>query len=177
MDVRVGLWRKLSTEKLMLLNCGVGEDSWKSLGLQGVHPKGDQSWVFIGRNDVEAETAVLWLPDVKNWLIGKDPNTGKVWRQEEKGTTEDEMVRWHHQLNGQEFGSTSAVSDGQGGLVVMWSKRVGHDWSDLAAGTAAMLKIKNLRVGSVLTKILPFAGSFWAPLVVILATEQPNKKH
>ena len=71
--------------------------------IQPVHPKGAQSWIFIGRTDAEAETTVLWLPDVKNWLIVKDPNTGKDSRQEEKGTTEDEMVGWHHQLNGHEF--------------------------------------------------------------------------
>ena len=79
----------------MLLNCGVGEDSWESLDLKEilpVHPKGDQSWVFIGRADVEAETLILWPPDVKNWLIGKDPDAGKDWGQEEKGMTEDKMV-------------------------------------------------------------------------------------
>ena len=70
--------------------------------IQPVHPKGDQSWVFIGRTDVEAETPVLWPPDVKSWLTGKDPDAGKDWRQEEKGTTEDEMVGWHQQLNGHE---------------------------------------------------------------------------
>ena len=77
MDVRVGLSRKLSTEELMLLNCGVGGDSWESLGLRGdpkpVHPKGDQSWIFIGRTDAEAETLILWPPDAKSCLIGKRP--------------------------------------------------------------------------------------------------------
>ena len=72
--------------------------------IQPVHPKGDQSWVFIGRTDVEAETPILWPPDVKSWFSGKDPDAGKDWRQEKKGTTEDEMVGWHHQLNGHEFG-------------------------------------------------------------------------
>ena len=107
MDVRVGLWRKLSAKKLMLLNCGVREDSWESLDykeIQSVHPKGDQSWVFIGRTDAEAETPILWPPDVKNWLIRKDPDAGKDWRWEEKGMTEDEVVGWHHQLNGHKFG-------------------------------------------------------------------------
>ena len=70
---------------------------------QPVHSKGNQSWIFIGRTDAEAETPVLWSPDVKNWLIWKDPDTGKDWRQEEKGTTEDEMVGWHHWLSGHEF--------------------------------------------------------------------------
>ena len=71
--------------------------------IQLVHPKGDQSWIFIEKTDVEAETPILWPPDVKSWLIGKDPDAGKYWRQE-KGTTEDEMVGWHHWLNGHEFG-------------------------------------------------------------------------
>ena len=104
----------------MLLNCGVGEDSESLLDgkeTQPVHPKGDQSWVFIGRTDFEAETPILWLPDVKSWLIWKDPDAGKDWGQEEKGTTEDEMVGWHHQLNGHGLGWTPGVGDGQGGQV------------------------------------------------------------
>ena len=72
--------------------------------MQPVHPKGNQSWIFIGRTDVEAETPILWPPDANNWLIWKDPDAGKDWRQEEKRTTEDEMVGWHHWLNGHEFG-------------------------------------------------------------------------
>ena len=71
--------------------------------IQPVHPKGDQSWVFIGRTDTEAEAPILQPRDAKNQLIGKDPDAGKDWRQEEKGITEDEMVAWHHQLNGHEF--------------------------------------------------------------------------
>ena len=86
----------------MLLNCCVGEDSWESLGVQEnpTSPKGNQTWIFFGRTDTEAETPVLWPPDVKNWLLRTDPDTGKDWRQEEKGTTEDEMIGWHHWLNG-----------------------------------------------------------------------------
>ena len=89
-------------EEWMLLNCGVREDSWEFLGLKQilpVHPKGNWSWIFIGRTDAEAETPTLWPPDVKNWLTGKDPDAGKDWRQEEKGT-EDEKVGWHHWLMG-----------------------------------------------------------------------------
>ena len=71
--------------------------------IQSVHPKGDQSWIFTGRTDVEAETPILWQPDAKHWLIWKDPDAGKDWRQEENGTTEDEIVRWHHWLNGHEL--------------------------------------------------------------------------
>ena len=70
---------------------------------QPVHPKGNQSWIFIGRTDAEAQTPILWPPDVKKWLTWKDPDAGKDWRWEEKGSTEDEMVGWHHQLNGHEF--------------------------------------------------------------------------
>ena len=84
---------------------------------QPVHPKGDQSWVFIGRTDDEAETLILWPPDAKSWLIGKDPDAGSNWGQVEKGTTEDEMVGWHHRLNGHRFGWTPRVGYGQGGLV------------------------------------------------------------
>ena len=85
--------------------------------IQPVHPEGDQSWVFTGRTDAEAETPVLWSPDVKSWLIGKDPDAGRDWGQEEKGTTEDEMAGWHHRLDGHGFGWTPGVGDGQGGLV------------------------------------------------------------
>ena len=84
--------------------------------IQPVQPKGDQSWVFIGRTDVEAETPILWPPDAKNQLTGKDPHAGKDWRWEEKGTTEDEMVGWHHWLNEHEFKQTLGDSVGQGSL-------------------------------------------------------------
>ena len=72
--------------------------------IQPVHPKGDQSWVFIGRTDAETETPVFWPPDAKTCLIWKDPEAGRDWGQEEKGTTEDEMAGWHHRLDGREFG-------------------------------------------------------------------------
>ena len=85
--------------------------------VQPVHPKAYLSWVFIGRTDVEAETAVLWPPDEKSWLIGKDPDAGKDWGQEEKGMTEDKMVGWHHLFSRHGFEWTLGVSDGQGGLV------------------------------------------------------------
>ena len=130
MNVRVGLWRKLSTKKLMLLKCGVGEDSWESLGLQG-----DQSWIFTGRTDAEAETSVLWPPHMKSWLIAKDPDAGRDWGQEEKGTTEDAMAGWHHRLDGCGFGRTPGVGDGQGGLAccncgVTKSRTRLSDWTD-----------------------------------------------
>ena len=85
--------------------------------IQPVHPKGDQSWVFMGKTDAEAETPILWPPDAKSWLIWKDPDAGKDWGQEEKGMTEDEMVGWHQWLNGLESEWTLGVGDGQGGLL------------------------------------------------------------
>ena len=98
--------------------------------IQPVHPKGDQSWLFIGRTDAEAETSILWPPGAKSWLIWKDPDAGKDWGQEEKGTTEDEMLGWHHRLNGHEFGLTPGVCDEQGGLVCCGSW--GHKKSDIS---------------------------------------------
>ena len=85
--------------------------------IQLVRPKGNQSWIFIGRTDAEAEALILWLPDAKNWLTGKDPDAGIDWRQEEKGMTEDEIVGWHHWLDGREFEQAPGVSDGQESLV------------------------------------------------------------
>ena len=111
-------------------------------------PKGNQSWIFIGRTDAEAETPILQPPDVKNWLIGKDPSAGKHWRQEEMGMTEDEMVGWHHWLDGHEFKQALGVGDGQGSLACCgpW----GHKESDmtelpnwLIPKTSTILSINN----------------------------------
>ena len=101
--------------------------------IQLVHPKGDQSWVFIGRTDVEAETPILWPSDAKSWLIWKDPDAGKDWGQKEKGTAEDEMVGWHHWLDGHGFGWTPTVGDGQGSLAC-WSP-----WSHKESDTTEWL--------------------------------------
>ena len=95
--------------------------------IQPVHPKGDQSWVFLGRTDAEAETPVLWPPHAKSWLTGKDPDAGKDWGQEEKGMTEDEKAGWDHWLDGHEFGWTLGDGDGQGGLACCNSW--GLDWA------------------------------------------------
>ena len=94
-----------------------------------VNPKGNQSWIFIGRTDAEAETPILWLPDAKNWLIGKDPDAGKECGREEKGETEDELIGWHCRFNGHEFEQTPEVGDGQGSLACCspW----GHKESDM----------------------------------------------
>ena len=90
----------------MPLNCSVGEDSWESLGQWGdpnSPPKGNQSWIFIGRTDAEAEIAIVWSTVAKNWLIWKDPDAAKDWRWEERGMSEDDMIGWHHLLDGHEF--------------------------------------------------------------------------
>ena len=108
------------------------ENPFDSKEIQPVHPRGNQSWIFIARTDAETETPILWLPDAKNWLIGKDPDAGKDWRHEEKGTTEDEMVGWHHRLKVHEFEWTLGVGDGQGSLACCspWGcKRVGYNWA------------------------------------------------
>ena len=106
--------------------------------IQLVHPKGNQSWIFIGRTDAEAETPILWPPDVKHWLIWKDPDAGKDWRQEEKGMTENEMVGWHHQLDGHGFEQAPGV-EGQlpvllwhavvYGVTKSWTRL--SDWTEL----------------------------------------------
>ena len=110
--------------------------------IQPVHSKGDQPWVFFGRNDAKAETPILWPPHAKSWLIGKDSDAGKDWGQEEKGTTEDEMAGWHHQLNGHEFEWTLGVGDGQGGLVFCDS------WGLKESDTTEWLNWTELRVSS-----------------------------
>ena len=110
--IMYGLWELDSKESWVLKNwcfwTVVLEKTLESpldcKEIQPVHPKGDESWVFIGRTDAEAETPTLWSPHAKSWLIGKDPDAGRDWGQEEKGTTEDEMAAWHHQLDGHEFG-------------------------------------------------------------------------
>ena len=100
------------------------ESPWDSKEIQPVYPKGNPSWI-IGRTDAEAETPILWPPDMKNWLSWKEPDAGKDWRREEKGTTEDETVGWHHWLNGHEFEWTPGVGDGHGGLAFCspWSRK------------------------------------------------------
>ena len=116
----------------MLLNCGVGEDSWESLGLQGdqtISPKGNQSWIFIGGTDAEAP--VLWPSAAKSWFIRKDPDAGKDWRQEKNGVTEDKMVRYHHRFNRHESEQALGVGEGQGSLSCcrLWDCRVRHNWA------------------------------------------------
>ena len=144
MDVRVGLWRKLSTDELMLWTVVLERTLESPLDckeIQPVHPKGDQSWVFIGRTDVEAETPILWPPHTKSWLIGKDPDAGRDWGQEEKGMTEDEMAGWYHRLNGHESEWSPGVGDGQGGLACCdsWGRKESDttewlNWTEMERG-------------------------------------------
>ena len=122
--------------------------------IQPVNPKENQSWIFIGRTDAEAGTPILWSPDMKNWLIWKDPDVGKDWRQKEKGTTGDEIVGWHHQLNGHEFEQAPGVDDGQGSLVCFspWSSKQLNtterlNWTDISINLnllVALLKLSNI---------------------------------
>ena len=124
----------------MLLNCVLEKTLESPLDykeIKPVNPKGNQSWIFTGRTDAEAEAPIIWPSDVKNWLTGKDPDAGKDWRQEEKGVTEGEMVGWHHQLNGYEFEQTLGDSEGQGSLACCspWGHRVRYDcdWTTTTA--------------------------------------------
>ena len=125
--------KKVEHEELIFWTVVLEKSLESPLGskeIKPVIPKGNQSWIFIGRTDAEAETPIVWPPDAKNWLIGKDPNAEKDWRQEEKGTTEDEMVGWHHRLDGHGFEQAPGVSDRQGSLVCCspWGCRVRHNW-------------------------------------------------
>ena len=135
MDVIVGLWRKLSTKELVLLNCGIEKTFESCLDykeVQPAHPKGNQSWMFIGRTDTEAETPIFWPPDAKSWLIGKDPDAGKDWRREEKGMTEDKVAGWHQWLDGHGFEQAPGIGDGQGGLALCsprgWKESDTTEW-------------------------------------------------
>ena len=115
--------------------------------IQPVNPKGNQSWIFIGRSDTEADAPIIWPPDVKNWLTGKDPDSGEDWRQEDKGTIKDEIVRWHHRLDGQEFEQASGVGDGQGSLACCspWGLRETwlSDWTTANGLSIFLLKFLN----------------------------------
>ena len=117
--------------------------------IQPVHPKGNQFWVFIGRTDVEAETLILWLPHVKSWLIWKVPDAGKDWGQE-NGKTEDEMVGWHHRLNGYGFGWTPGIGDEQGGLACCGS------WGCKESDSTERLNWTELKSFSLMTLTLLF---------------------
>ena len=114
--------------------------------IKPVDPKANHSWIVIGKTAAEAETSIFWPLDEKNWLIGKDPDAGKDWGQEEKGTTEDEMVGWHHRLNGHEFEQAPGVGDGQGGLVCC------SPWGHKESDTTEQLNWTELRLAEVGSK-------------------------
>ena len=155
--MRFGLQRKLSAEELMTLNCGLGGGSWESLGLQGlVHPKGNQSWIFIGRSDSEADAPTLWPPDAKNRLPGKDPDAGKDQRQEE-GTTEDQMVGWYHWLNGHEFEKALGVGDGQRTLACC--SPCDHKESDMTEWLNWLMSIESVNAIQPSHPLLPSSSS------------------
>ena len=139
--------------------------------IQPVHPKRNQSWVFISiKTDAEAETPIFWSPDAKNWLIGKDPDAGKNWRPEEKGTREGEMAGWHHWLNGHEFEWTPGVGDGQGCLVYCspWgSQRVRHDWgTELNWSNLILCKPPKCILSSTAGTFYEFVLRSWAPNII-----------
>ena len=146
------------------------ESSLDCKEIQPVHPKGNQSWIFIGRTDAQAEMLILWPPDAKSWLIWKDPDAGKDWEQEEKGMTEDEMVGWLHRLNGHGFGWTPGVGDGQGGLACCssWGHKKSDttEWLNWTERIWEVLKVKscftsNLIVQWVHSLKLFFFSSIW----------------
>ena len=152
----------------MLLNCVLEKTLESPLdckNIQPVHPKGDQSWVFTGRTDVETETPILWPPHAKSWLTGKDPNAGKDWGQE-KGTTEDETTGWHHRLDGHGFGWTPAVGDGQGGLACCDS------WGRNESDTTERLKSTELSFYS----FLFILSSWWLPWLHYKVGRKRKKK-
>ena len=156
--------------------------------IKSVNPKGNQSWIFIGRTDAEAETLILWPPDAKNWLIGKDPDAGRDWRQEEKGTTEDEKVGWHHLLDGHEFEQVPGAGDGQGGLVCCspWVRKVSDrteqlNWPEPEVTPASFPKRSNLNctpphvnassLGALFIPVALLPAAFW----LLLHTSVPTK--
>ena len=150
---------------------------WRSLSLdckeiQPVNPKRDQSWVFIGRTDAEAETKIFWPPHVKGWLIGKDPDAGRDLGQEEKGRTEDEMAGWHYWLVGCKSEWTPGVGDGQGALACCdsWGRRVRHDW-------ATELNWTELRPGWILKRQINSSRYFQSILVFKDYLKRAKGKH
>ena len=142
MDERVGLWRGLSAKEWCFWTVVLEKTLESSLDckeIQPVHSEGDQPWVFFGRNDAKAETPVPWPPHAKSWLIGEDSDAGRDWGQEEKGMTEDEMVGWHHRLDGHEFEWTPGNGDGQGGLAYAihgvtksWTRLTELNWTEVS---------------------------------------------
>ena len=188
MDVRVGLWRRLSTEELMLLNCGVGEDSWESLGLHG-NPTGPfwrrSALRFLWREWCWSWNSSTSATSCEELTHGKDSDAGRDWGQEEKGMTEDEMVGWHHWLNARESEWTLGVGVGQGGLVCCnsWGRKVSDTterlkWTEMILNTRLVLrglytlgKTKcrgKILYNLILTPYLYYHGDAWKQWVICM---------
>ena len=138
--------------------------------IQPIHYEGDQSWVFIGRTDAEAETPILWPPHAKSWLIGENFNAGRDWGQEEKGTTEDEMAGWHHWLDGRNSEWTPGVGDGQGGLACCdsWGRKESNtterlNWTELLVNMNTLMILKHSTQNIAQSKYLNIANSLLFP--------------
>ena len=164
---------------MLLKKTGVGEDSPESLDckeIQSVHPnpKENHTWIFIGRTDAEAP--ILWPSDVKDWLIGKNPDAQKDCRQEEKGATEDEMVGWHHRLDRHEFEQAPEVGDGQGSLACCspWGRRVGHDWATELNKTERLCTHPSVKIAEVdpLNTFLSFSSYPFDHTQLLRSTQQ-----
>ena len=155
----------------MMVNCGVGEDSWEFLlkEIQPVHPIGNQSWIFIGRTDAEGETTILWPPDAKNWLIWKDTYVGKDWRWEEKGTTEDEIVGWNHWLNGHEFEWTpGVVMDRETWCIAVHGVAMSQTWLTTELNWTELIRLYGSGPWQTLwSHLLPFSSLFTSNLATL----------
>ena len=144
--------------------------------IQPVHPKGDQSWVFIGRTDAQTETPILWPPHAKSWLIGKDPDAGRDWGQEKKGMTEDEMAGWHHRLDGHESEWTPGVGDGQGSLCCSsWGRKESDtnewlNWSEILPANKKRLCM------CLCMHVCVFLDAFKKPFAIIETVNRKEKK-
>ena len=149
------------------------ESSLDCKEIQPVNPKGNQSWIFIGRTGAEAEILTFWPPDVKNWLIGKDPDVGKDWRQE-KGTTEDEIVGCHYQLDGHEFEQAPGFGDGQGLLQSTGLQRVGHNWATKLNWLAILFQTWWSEKSAVNTLPMGFLPFFPRDMVTICCITHPQ---
>ena len=148
------------------------ESSLDCKEIQPVYPKGDQSWVFIGRTDAEAETPILCSPDAKSWLIRKDPDAGRDWGQEEKGTTEDKMAGWHHWLDGHEFEWIPGVGDGQGGLAHY------NSWGHKESEMTERLNWPELNVNFDATKGRNILKHYyWCGYFFFYSSEEPCQMH